>query len=250
LNYGRLARLRPVTGYPQAFDWTRGQPAPSDDGIFKVEIATGATKLLVSYARLAKALEARNVDVAGKDLFINHTLTSRDGKRVYFFVRANFASRAGRVNVPFTVNSDGSELVAHDMFVGGHPEWDIGSRIIGRDGPHQAIYDVVERRIVGTIGTPEMFPDPEGDIALSPDGKWFVNGYRVKDRNYYAILNRQTGDFVRTEGFDCTGWTSGDLRLDPAPCWNRTSTQLLVPGLANDKARTRQLFVISIQPPR
>ena len=29
INYGRLARLRPVTGYPGAYDWTVGQPAPS-----------------------------------------------------------------------------------------------------------------------------------------------------------------------------------------------------------------------------
>ena len=124
--------------------------------------------------------------------------------------------------------------------------WEAGSRLIGRHGKDQAIYDVVKKEIVGTIGTPEMFPDPEGDIALSPDRKWFVNGYRVKDSNYYAILNRETGDFVRTEGFDCKGWTSGNLRLDPAPCWNRASTQLLVPGLSNDAGRTRQLFVISI----
>jgi hypothetical protein len=247
LNYGRLARLRPVTGYPEAFDWTVGRAATKDDGIFRVDVATGEKNLLVSFARLADTLAARNVDVEGKHLFINHTLTSRDGRRVYFFVRADFGSRTSRVNVPFTVNADGGELVAHDIFMGGHPEWDGGSRIIGRQGKNQAIYDVVEKRIVGTIGTPEMFPDPEGDIALSPDGKWFVNGYRVKNRNYYAILNRETGDFVRTEGFDCEGWTRGDLRLDAAPCWNRTSTQLLVPGIASDKSRSRQLFVISIK---
>ena len=100
------------------------------------------------------------------------------------------------------------------LFIGGHPEWDLGTRIIGRDGNVQTVYDVAKQRIVGTLGTPEMFPDPEGDIALSPDGNWFVNGYRVQNANYYAILNRQTGDFVRTKGFNCKGWTSGDLRLD------------------------------------
>ena len=28
INYGRIARLRPVTGYPSAFDWTVGQDRP------------------------------------------------------------------------------------------------------------------------------------------------------------------------------------------------------------------------------
>ncbi|MBL8235350.1 MAG: hypothetical protein JNL98_43035, partial [Bryobacterales bacterium] len=41
LNYARLAWLRPVTGYPDAFDWTAGVLHPKDDGLFKVDIQTG-----------------------------------------------------------------------------------------------------------------------------------------------------------------------------------------------------------------
>ena len=41
IGLARLARLRPVTGYPQAHDWTVDQPAPESDGIFKVNAATG-----------------------------------------------------------------------------------------------------------------------------------------------------------------------------------------------------------------
>ncbi|MBL7650420.1 MAG: hypothetical protein JNK74_30090, partial [Candidatus Hydrogenedentes bacterium] len=52
LNYGRLARLRPVTGYPESFDWTTGVTAPDNDGIFLVEVATGKKKLLVSYKQM------------------------------------------------------------------------------------------------------------------------------------------------------------------------------------------------------
>src|ERR1041384_7526629 len=50
INYARLARLRPVTGYPQATDWTKGIAHPRDDGVFRVEIATGRKQLLVSFA--------------------------------------------------------------------------------------------------------------------------------------------------------------------------------------------------------
>ena len=34
INYARLARLRPVTGYPGAHDWTTGVSTPADDGVF------------------------------------------------------------------------------------------------------------------------------------------------------------------------------------------------------------------------
>ncbi len=41
INYGRLARLRPVTGYPQAWDWSQEENQPANDGVFVVDIATG-----------------------------------------------------------------------------------------------------------------------------------------------------------------------------------------------------------------
>ncbi len=56
LNYGRMARLRPVTGYPGALDWNPGEAAPANDGVFIVEMATGAKRLLVSFADLARAV--------------------------------------------------------------------------------------------------------------------------------------------------------------------------------------------------
>ena len=33
INYARMARLRPVTGYPGAWDWTEGVNHPQDDGL-------------------------------------------------------------------------------------------------------------------------------------------------------------------------------------------------------------------------
>ena len=69
LNYGRLARLRPVTGYPEAFDWNPGTPAPENDGIFIVDIESGRKRLLVSYRKLAEAV-APLAPSAGKHLFV------------------------------------------------------------------------------------------------------------------------------------------------------------------------------------
>ena len=36
----------------------------------------------------------------------------------------------------------------------------------------------------------------------------------------------------------------GDLRLDPAPCWNRAGNAIAVPGIAPDDPR--QMFVIEV----
>jgi hypothetical protein len=243
LNYGRLARLRAVTGYPGAFDWTKGEAAPANDGIFIVDVPTGTKRLLVSFRQLAELLRPQRPDVDRIPLFINHTLWNREDDLIYFYVRGNFAQRETQINVPCTIRPDGTGLTAHELY-GGHPEWAPGRRVIGSSGDRQILYDPLKKTVAGQIGTPEILPKPGGDVALSPDGKWFVNGYRDGDANFYSVLRLADGTWERTRGFPLQGWTVGDVRLDPAPAWNRDSTQILFPAIAKDG--TRQSFLITI----
>lgn len=246
LNYGRLARLRQVTGYPGALDWSKDEIAPENDGIFIVDIKTGEKRLLVSYSQLEKKLKERDPAMVHDGLFINHTLWNRDCDRIYFFVRAGWNGQGyKRVNTPFSIRSDGTGLTLHETNIGGHPEWAEGSLLIGRQGKNQILYDVDKKKVAGQLGNPEIFPDPEGDISLSPDGDWFVNGYTKGTKNFYTVYRRSDEVFVRSEGID-KGVYSGDIRIDPAPQWNRTNDAILVPGI--DKNKTRQMFLIRVIP--
>ena len=248
INYARMARLRPVTGYKDAWDWTTQVAAPADDGIFRVDIATGERRLVVSFAQLKAALAGLPSPPPRLDerhLFINHTLNNRNNDRVYFHCRADFETTpSDRVNVPFTVRPDGSELTAHTTFIGGHPEWEWGDRIIGSAEDQQVIYDTAAQQIVGRLGGKDVFPNPGGDIALAPDGRWFVNSHREGEHNLYTFLDRRTGRTLRAPPVFMGQWKSGDLRLDPAPCWNRSGDAIVVPGIAPDG--TRQMFVIEL----
>jgi hypothetical protein len=244
INYARMARLRAVTGYKGAADWTEGVVAPENDGIFIVDIESGKKKLLVSFERLNFELKKKGLDTGGESLFINHTLWNRGGKIVYFYARAGWQNNLQkRTNVPCTINSDGTDLFVGHQFIGGHPEWGNGHQIIGSIEKDQVIYDVLQRKIIGTIGTPEAFPNPEGDISMSPNGEWFVNGVGKGSKNYYTIYRLSDGLWVRTEGVN-KGEYSGDIRIDPAPCWNRQSDQILVSGITENG--TRQLFIIKV----
>ena len=248
LNYGRLARLRLVTGYPGALDWSRAENAPGNDGIFVVDVTSGARRLLVSYRQLADKLKSRYPNIEEIPLFINHTLWNRTGDRVYFFVRGNWGKekKGAKINVPCSVHANGSELTLHKTHIGGHPEWAEGHLLIGRQGKAQVFYDVDTRKVVGKLGTPDIFPDPEGDISLSPDAKWFVNGYKRKNENRFVVYRLSDGLHGRSKGID-KGSYSGDIRIDPAPRWNRASNAILVPGLTTNK--TRQMFIIRIREP-
>jgi len=250
INYGRLARLRLVTGYPEALDWSREEVAPKNDGIFLVDVRTAEKRLLVSYHQLEKKLLELKPDMQHSGLFINHTLWNREADRVYFFVRSGWSGQPGdKNNVPCSINADGTGLTLHETHIGGHPEWAEGNLLIGslkdeeKNNPRQVLYNVDTRKIVGQLGNATMFPKPEGDISLSPDGNWFVNGYKQSTKNYYAVYRRSDGTFNRSEGID-KGAYSGDIRIDPAPRWNRTNDAILVPGLSENK--TRQMFVIRV----
>ena len=58
------------------------------------------------------------------------------------------------------------------------------------------------------------------------------------------IYGRSDGVHARSKGID-KGCYSGNIRIDPAPRWNRTNDAILVPGIAKDK--TRQMHVIYVR---
>jgi hypothetical protein len=248
INYGRLARLRAVTGYRSAFDWTQGDNRPASDGVFRVDVASGKKQLLVSYQQLADHLRARRPDIDSVGLFINHTLVNRSGDQIFFFVRGNYDIAGVRLNEPLLINSDGTGLRDLGQYLGGHPEWDQGRRMMGSLNGRQVVYDTDLRQVVETIANVDVIPNPEGDIALSPDGQWLVNGYRTGHANQYVLVHRPDGAWVRSGPYDVTGWTSGDLRCDAAPCWRRDNRAIVFPAIASDPARTRQMFLLQIKP--
>lgn len=247
INYGRMARLRRVTGYAGAFDWTGETLHPADDGVFVVNVATGERQLLVSFEKLAADLRSVAPAIDQQALFINHTLWSRDDSRIYFYVRGGWDLGGTRVNVPVVMNADGSNLRPLKDFIGGHPEWMDGQRLIGTIGEDQVIYDCEAMKVVGKLGDKKIFPNPGDDVALSPNSEWFVNGYRIRNENFYAFLRLKDGITLTSRAFDVRGWTQGDLRVDPSPNWNRQSNQILVSALCDDAERTRQLFLITLR---
>jgi hypothetical protein len=201
--------------------------------------------LLVSFATLAYRLRETIPHVDDVALFINHTLWSRDDQRILLYVRGGWSGRAPRtkrINEFFTIHTDGSNLTRHETFLGGHPEWGLGHTVIGAVKGRQVVYNVDTKSIIGELGNRQVFPNPEGDIALSPDGQWLVNGYPRKDENVYVIYNMQEGTHFTTPGLRRGAYLRGDTRLDPSPCWRRDARAIAVPAIADDGSR--QTFII------
>ena len=261
INYGRIARLRPVTGYPDAYDWNPEALHPEDDGVFTVDIESGEKRMLVSFQQMRDELINRYPGIDTTPIFINHTLWNRDGDRLFFFVRRHFNRSPARVNVPMTIHADGSGLTEQMIFIGGHPEWELGTHMIGvvprivadgsssdsDAGERLVRYDSEEQQIIDELGSSEIFPDPGNDVALSPDAKWIVQGFKEEGRNAYAVYRRSDSAWAHTTWFDQRQYDSGPLRIDAAPKWNRASDQILFPSLTDEAQPTRQLFLIRVK---
>lgn len=247
INYARMARLRPVTGYPETVDQTSLERAPSNDGIFRVDIDTGQRQLLVSFRQLRDLVANRYEAVDDVEFYINHSLCSRDARWVYFFARGKLGKQRLFVDVPCSVRTDGRDLRLH-TYIGGHPEWDSGTRVIGARDGKQVLYDIQRQEIVGQIATPAILPKPGGDVALSADSNWFACGYSINERrqNQYVIFRKSDHAHARTPAFSRGAYRRGELRIDPAPRWNRDQSQLLVPGVVADG--TRQLHIVRVKP--
>ena len=265
LNYGRMARLRPVTGYGRAYDWTEKDAYPTSDGLWKVDIGTGEKELLVPFAEIASMMTLENaVDdntiLNGSHLYINHALSNRQCSKIYFFGRGAYLGAANplvtkpemAIDQPFIANSDGSGIkrVAH---IGGHPEWsEEDSIVFGRAmnipslKNQIVLYNVDTDLIVGTVGDGTYFQKTSGDLTLSTNGEMFANGWEEGGNLVYAAVNTTDGSnglapLVPRGRI----YTSGNLRIDAAPRWSRRGNKLLVPGWSssNDK---RCLNVISV----
>ena len=243
VNFGKISNSREVISYAGAHDPKAEGPAnPNDDGLFRVDIATGENRLLVSYRQLAQLL---NLD-EDHAVTVQHTLWNRDSDRIHFVVRGG-ADKRKKPNAWCIVHADGTSLKRTQG--DGHPEWADEKTLILPAGDRFRLFDVDANRDIGYFGKRGDFPDPRNDNALSPDGEWFVGSHQLFKRAgndtsgaVYTFLRRTDEQIIRSPlvpGMNRRGLT----RIDPAPRWNRTSDAILVPGVAKDG--TRQLFVVS-----
>ena len=129
-DFRRLNDTRPGYGYMGIPDPNANELAPDDVGVWKVDLATGASELIFSVAQAAAVPNPHN-DTSGLKHYFNHLLVSPDGARLIFLHRWRFRPESGRSfgTRMFTVGSDGSKPYVLDPYGG-------TSHFIWRDPEH------------------------------------------------------------------------------------------------------------------
>jgi len=185
-EFSRIQDLRPGYGYAGIRDPFYDEKAPKAIGLYRIDVQTGDTKLLMSLAEAAGMLH-NGQSVADNFHWFNHLLVNTDGSRLTFLHRwrarredRQIMARTNFVTRMFTMNPDGSDRFIIDPS-------GFTSHFVWRDPTHICAFTRPE-------GQPQSFyilEDKTGRIDRIPTDKMPVNGHQtyVPGRNNQWLLN-------------------------------------------------------------
>lgn len=181
-DFARIQNYRKGYGYPGGLDPYRNQNAPGDAGIYKIDLETGTSELIISYYDISQIANGGE-SVADKWHYFNHLLVSPDGNRFIFLNRYRespipeevlnnpeaYNKIRGRYTTRmFTANVDGSDLYLLD------PSGKT-SHFIWKDADHITAWTTPEGMETGFY----EFEDKSRNIKRVGEGVMKVNGHNT-----------------------------------------------------------------------
>lgn len=252
LTYGRLTRLRPVVGYVGTRDPNPDSPHPDNDGVFVMEVASGASRLVVSIGEVYRRLVGRRPELKDRHMWFNHTVFNKDGSRFFFLARIWTPERRLE-SAMFTAGRDGSKLREVIPFGRGvsHFEWRNEREILATFRLEGARM----RHVLFTDGRADYRPVGEGFLTADGHPSFAPDENRIAtDRNDSERLQKQLLLYNLATGEGCLlgsfpmkekRFLSGDLRCDLHPRWDRTGAAISVDALDSGDG-TRQVHLVEL----
>ena len=174
-DFARIQNLRPGYGYKGVSDPVRDQKNPATSGIWRVNMETGKSELIVTLEQLSE-IPYQGKSLTDKWNYVNHLLVSPDSKRFIFLHRwrdkgpddPDFSVNNGFVTRMFTANLDGSDLYVLDP--SGYT-----SHFIWRDPEHVCAWTKPE----GKESAFYLFKDKTDQVEIVGEEKMPFNGHNT-----------------------------------------------------------------------
>ncbi len=250
VNFHRLQVVRPGYGYPPAYHLTEDRYAPDDDGLWRIDLRTGRTELVLS---LRKALETSELGRAGSRTWhwFDHVSYRPDGARLAVLHRWRHSS--GRFSSRLvTLDPDGSDIYLLDAEHVSHFTWQNNQSVLAwasrpLGGPLSGpCYRMFQDRSYESSTIGEGLLTRDGHMTCSRDGRWILTDEypRPHDGQRPLILY----DLVRNRRIDLISFYSppeldGELRCDLHPRFNRDANLICIDSAHRGR---RQMYVIDI----
>jgi hypothetical protein len=249
-DFRRVNEMRPGYGYTGLPDPNSDVLAPADSGIFRVDLDTGESTLVVSVADIA-ALPFAGGDISKGKHYFNHLLINPDGTRFEFLHRWGFPAWKGATRM-LTATPGGSDVRVIDP--SGHTShfiWRDPRHILAWTKPegHEAGFYLFEDREGGTveqIGAGVMTVN--GHCSYLPGNAWILNDTypRGKNREQSPYLYHvDTGRRVWLGHFHLPPEYRGEWRCDTHPRFSPDGRSVVIDSPHAGQGRQMHLIDIS-----
>ncbi len=272
VDFDRLQFFRPGYGYPARTSAMTWDKAPADTGIYKMDLASGDSKMIISYAQIA-ALPRPQGSVADNYHWFNHLLINPSGTRFIFLNRSRPVASyddmttylkehpewkgkgfSGHyVTRAITANTDGSDLYPlNDSGQFSHFIWKRNETIcawaVPDDGDQAAFYDFQDHsKAYAQVGTGIMTRNGHNTYVPNTNYEWILNDtYPVGEERlqelylFHIPSNRKVtlGKFHEPEIF------KGEWRCDLHPRCDQQGKRVFFDS--THLGNKRQMYMVDI----
>jgi hypothetical protein len=223
LNFARLFDFRPGYGYPGLTDPNARAEAPDDDGVFRIDLADGQSRLLLSLADIRRLLRDTESVVREGKLVVNHLTFNPDGSRFVLLARSFPEPGKAWGTVAITANADGSDVyVLNPYRMTSHYHW--------RDNSHLLAY------ALHAAGTQlyllrdysqecdmisDAFFKADGHCSYSPDrSRILYDSYAVENYRHLYLYDVARGTGRKLASLYSVPNADTSIRCDLHPRWS------------------------------
>lgn len=249
-DFRRLNDCRPGYGYAGIPDPNKDNLVPEDAGIWRMDLKSGKSRLIISFADAARIPYPGGYSNGAKHWF-NHLLYNTDGTRFIFLHRwRGDREKAGFSTRMFTASREGKDLFILDP----HGQT---SHFIWRDPQHVLAWawhpsrqlkfylykDKTEQ--VEAVGPDVMTVN--GHCTYLPGGKYILNDtYPDKGRNQNVYLYEiATGKRIPLGSFHSPAEYTGEWRCDTHPRYSPDGKKVVIDSPHGGNGR--QMYLIDLR---
>ncbi|MEW6389616.1 MAG: hypothetical protein AB1542_04170 [Pseudomonadota bacterium] len=280
INFGRLSALKPEYGYAGLVDDFAGQEVPADDGIFDLDLRSGASRLLISL----KAITETGEDGLGEGAvhYINHPIFNRSGSRFSFVHRYIYPSGTQHTRM-LSARADGSDLRLLISGMASHSGWRNDHELLAWAGERKLLRQATAgaggklpigsmlKKVYRLLGKPAIFKTAvmndryivfdlesgeqrtvvkgvlrtDGHCSFSSDGRWFVTDTYpdAKGLAKLYIVHWDTSTVFQIAKLRSPPELDNEIRCDMHPRWHPA-----LPLICIDSAHSgvRQMYEIDV----
>ena len=251
-DFRRINDVRPGYGYAGLPDPYADELAPTESGVFHVDLETGESKLIISLADIARLGVIPNEKLGIKHYF-NHLLFSPDGSRFIALHRWRYPN-GSRLTRLITAKLDGSDIrVVIPNGYASHFIWRDPQHILsqsrnwlGESNWNNFLFEDKEGGTVEAVGHGVL--DGSGHISYLPGNRWILNDTypqgteRLQTPHLYEVSSNRRIDLGR---FHLPKVYTGEWRVDTHPRFSPDSRYVCIDAPYENQGRQLHLIDIS-----